>query len=124
MPKVSVTISIGQKKRTYTGDYAFVGLLNEDGSGSRWEQEPTGWKDGLGIFFTGMHALKTVAEQEGNEGFKIAARTAMDVLSLFDPEVEAEEKKSTAERLLPFLEKRAKKKSKTSKKEETEETDA
>jgi len=106
MPKVSVTIVSGGNKRTYAADYAYVGLLNGDGVGSRWEQEPIGWKDGLGLFFSGMHALKAVAEQEGKEGFKEAARAAMNAMSLFDPDLTEEDKQEKVKDLKDLLEKR------------------
>jgi len=105
MPKVSVTIKAGRNQRNYEGDYAFVSLMNEDGNGNRWEQEPVGWKDGLGLFFCGMNALRTVAEQQGEEGFKEAARSAMDVLSLFDPASTDEDKKEKTKKLKSIIDK-------------------
>lgn len=105
MPNVSVTIKTNRAQRTYGGDYAYVSLMNESGAGNRWEQEPVNWKGGLGLFFSGMSALRTVAEQEGDEGFKEAARAAMDTMALFDPSSTKERKEESAKRLGGILEK-------------------
>lgn len=99
MPKVSVTLKTNRTQRTYHGDYAYVSVMNEDGVGDRWEQEPVNWKNGIGLFFCGMGALRTVAEQEGPEGFKEAARAAMDIMGLFDPSLSDEEKREKAKRV-------------------------
>jgi len=94
-PKVSVTISTNRKSRTYTGDYAYVAVQTEDGKIARWEQEPTGWMDGLGLFYAGLAALRTVAEQQGNMRFHVAARAALDAMQEFDPSRTDEPKKKS-----------------------------
>jgi len=105
MPKVSVTLKTNRTQRTYHGDYAYVSVMNEDGVGDRWEQEPVGWKEGLGLFFCGMSALRTVAEQKGKEGFKEAARAAMDVMALFDPASTESDRAAKVEKIAAVLEK-------------------
>ena len=105
MPNVSVTIKTNRTQRVYKGDFAFVSVMNEDGVGSRWEQEPVGWRGGLGLFFTGMGALRTVAEQKGREGFKEAARAAMDVLAVFDPDCPQKEKVAKARKVAALMSK-------------------
>ena len=85
MPKVSVTVKDGRTTRTYEDEYVFVYAVH-DSFGSpegRWLQQPQGWKDGLGLFFAGIEALKVVAEQEGDERFKVAARAAIDSINSF-----------------------------------------
>ena len=84
--KVETTVGNHRKKRTYQSDYVFVSMLNADGRGNRWEQDPAGWEGGLGLFFSGMAALRAVAEQKGNERFKVAARAALDAMADFDPD--------------------------------------
>ena len=85
MTKVSVTIKARDGTRTYTGDYTFVTVLNESGTGSRWVQEPNNWMGGLGLFSAGVTALQQVAEEAGDERFKLAARAALDAMAEFDP---------------------------------------
>lgn len=97
--KVSVTIENGRTRRTYAGDYAYVGIMNETDTGSRWEQEPKGWKDGLGLFYTGMEAFKVLAEQEGDEGFKTLSRAIMDLLHAFEPGLDPEEQLKSKQRV-------------------------
>lgn len=103
--KVSVTIEHGRNKRKYTGDYVYVGLMNESGSGSRWEQEPKDWKDGLGLFYTGMEAFRILAEQQGEEGFKTLARGVMDLLRAFEPGLQDEEKVKSKKKVIKLLDK-------------------
>ena len=93
-PKVSVTISTNRKSRTYDGDYAYVAVQTADGKIARWEQEPTGWMDGLGLFYAGLAALRTVAEEKGNMRFHVAARAALDAMNEFDPENPGKKKKT------------------------------
>jgi hypothetical protein len=85
MPKVSVTIKDGREKRTYEDEYAFVYTVHErcGSPEGRWMQQPQGWKGGMGLFFAGVEALKVVAEQEGSEKFKVAARAALDSINSF-----------------------------------------
>jgi len=79
--------------------------MNEDGVGSRWEQEPKGWKDGLGLFHIGMEAFKVIAEQKGNEGFKTLSRTVLDLLGAFEPGISLEEQLKKKENVLKILQK-------------------
>jgi hypothetical protein len=103
--KVSVTLGDTRTKREYTADYAFVGLMNEDGVGCRWEQEPIGWKGGLGLFHTGMEAFKVLAEQEGEEGFKTLSRAVMDLLRAFEPGLDIKERVKSRKKVVKLLEK-------------------
>lgn len=114
-----VTIAEGEKTRQYQGDYAYVFLMNAEGD-SRWLHAPNGWGDGLGLFFGGVQALKVVAEQTGDERYKLAARAALDAIEAYDPETEEEEKpkKTKRKRRKKSTKKRSKK---TSKKEEDSE---
>lgn len=94
MPKVSVTIKNGVNQRNYDGDYVYVAVLNDESGDAppmtlvqqRWIQEPSNWSDGIGLFFSALMALRSVAEQSGNEAYKVAARAAMDAMSVYDPE--------------------------------------
>lgn len=83
MAKVKVTIVEqlpgGESKRDYEGDFAFVYLLNEDGSG-RWLQSPLNWKNGIGLFFAAVEALMEVSAGKGNELFRLAARKATKLI--------------------------------------------
>ena len=97
--KVETSVGNHRKKRSYKSDYVFVSMLNEDGTQSRWEQEPAGWQGGLGLFFSGMAALRAVAEQEGSERFKLAARAALDAMASFDPDGSKSIKKTTNKRV-------------------------
>lgn len=103
--KVSVTLDEGRTKRNYTADYVYVGLINENGIGSRWEQSPKGWQGGLGLFFTGMEAFRVLAEQEGDEGFKTISRSVMDLLGVFDPKHSKKERVAKAEAVTALLKK-------------------
>jgi hypothetical protein len=86
MPKV--TVKDGRESRTYEDEYAFVYVVHDvmDSPEGRWFQSPNGWRNGMGLFFAGIEALKAVAEQKGNEAFKVAARAALDAINGLSPE--------------------------------------
>ena len=90
--KIKTAIGTTRSSREYTSDYAFLALLNDNEKGERWEQEPANYLGGYGLFKVGLGALRLVAEQEGAEAFKRAARAAMDVMGIMDPALTEEER--------------------------------
>jgi len=101
--KVNTSIGTSRQERSYTSDYAFLAILNENENGDRWEQSPAGWKGGYGLFKAGISALRAVAEQEGPEAFKRASRAALDIMSILDPALTEEEKIDRSTRVQEFL---------------------
>lgn len=80
---VDIEIKQGEQSRHYRGDWVFVCIMDE--YGGRWIQQPTKWGNGVALFSAGVEALRAVAEDDGDERFKVAARAALDAISKFNP---------------------------------------
>jgi len=83
---VSVSIEDGRTKRRYEGDFGLVAVIDEKAGNCRVEQTPSGWQFGTGSFFVAAKILQDIAEQEGDERFRQAARDALAVIERYRPE--------------------------------------
>lgn len=81
--KVDIEIKQGEQSRRYRGDWAYVCIMDE--YGGRWMQQPSKWGNGVALFSAGVEALRAVAEDDGDERFKLAARAALDAIAKFNP---------------------------------------
>lgn len=75
-------------KRSYEGDYAMLFVASKNAAGgvnSRWVQDPANWEGGMGMFLAGIEMLRGVAEDFGDEPFKVAARSALEAVNKLDP---------------------------------------
>jgi hypothetical protein len=80
----NVTVESGSGKRSYKGNYIHITAIDVDKTGSiavRSYDEPVGWEKGMGQFLVAVNALHIVADMQGNEKFKTAARGALDVIN-------------------------------------------